>query len=79
MSPTTTDSDRRPDLGRSLQRELWARAAGRCEFRGCNKLLYVDGLTQQRSNLATIAHIVSFRPGVGPEVMRSSLLSWPKT
>lgn len=62
MSPKAADNIRRPNLG-TIERELWARAAGRCEFRGCNKLLYVDGLTQRRSNLATIAHIVSFRPG----------------
>lgn len=62
MSPSAADNIRRPKLG-TIERELWARAAGRCEFRGCNKLLYVDGLTQKRSNLATIAHIVSFRPG----------------
>lgn len=43
-------------------RELWARAAGRCEFRGCNKLLYVDDLTKKRSNLAVVSHIVASAP-----------------
>src|SRR6266571_732592 len=52
----------RPTIPEQIQRELWARAAGRCEFRGCNKLLYKDGLTQKRSNLAIISHIVAFSP-----------------
>ncbi len=52
----------RPTIPPQLQNELWARAAGRCEFRGCNKLLYKDGLTQKRSNLAIISHIVAFSP-----------------
>ncbi|TAK28172.1 MAG: SAVED domain-containing protein [Chloroflexota bacterium] len=50
----------RPRIPDQIQRELWARAAGRCEFRGCNELLYKDELTQQRSNLAVISHIVAF-------------------
>src|SRR5947207_2633788 len=54
--------DARPTIPEQIQRELWARAAGRCEFRGCNKLLYKDGLTQKRSNLAVISHIVAFSP-----------------
>ena len=52
----------RPTIPLQLQNELWARAAGRCEFRGCNKLLYKDDLTQKRSNLAIISHIVAFSP-----------------
>ena len=47
------------------ERELWGRAAGRCEFRGCNELVYKDDLTQGRSNLSTVAHIVSWTPN-GP-------------
>ncbi|MEX2375644.1 MAG: SAVED domain-containing protein [Dehalococcoidia bacterium] len=43
-------------------KELWARAAGRCEFRGCNKLIYRDDLTNLRSNLANVAHIVAASP-----------------
>lgn len=48
-----------------VQVELWARAAGRCEFRGCNKLVFRDGLTKQRSNLSVVSHIVAYWPG-GP-------------
>lgn len=55
----------RPNIPLAIQCELWARAAGRCQFRGCNELLYKDDLTQKRSNLGIISHIVSFSPN-GP-------------
>ena len=65
----------RPTIPEQLQRELWARAAGRCEFRGCNKILYKDDLTQKRSNLAIISHIVAFSlDGPRGDVVRSKLL-----
>lgn len=41
------------------QIELWAVAAGRCEFRGCNKPLYLDELTKTRDNLSIISHIIA--------------------
>lgn len=47
------------------QLELWARAAGRCEFRGCNEPLYLDELTKTRDNLSIISHIIAAEPG-GP-------------
>ena len=56
---------RRPNIPRAVQRELWIKSGGRCEFRGCNKYLYKDGVTQQPRNLANIAHIVSWIP-TGP-------------
>lgn len=40
---------------------LAAKAAGRCEFRGCNELLYEHALTGERGNFAENAHIVAFR------------------
>lgn len=43
-----------------VQRELWARAAGRCQFGGCNKLLYKSSVTQETVNAAQQAHIWSF-------------------
>lgn len=46
-------------------RELWARAAGRCQFQGCNRLLYKSPITQENVNIAEQAHIYSFSPG-GP-------------
>jgi len=66
---------KRPPIPEPTQRELWARAAGRCQFLGCNVLLYKDALTQQRSNLAVISHIVAFRPdGPRGDPVRSKLL-----
>ena len=66
---------RRPIPPQTL-RELWARSAGRCEFRGCNEPLYRDTLTQARANLAHISHIVAWSPG-GPrgDLVRSPLLA----
>jgi len=37
---------------------LWAKSAGRCEFNGCNKPLWRDGLTQFEMNFADVAHII---------------------
>ena len=51
---------RRPNIPSAVKRELWIKSGGRCEFRGCNKYLYKDGVTQQPKNLANIAHIVSW-------------------
>jgi len=39
---------------------MTARAAGRCQFSGCNKLLYKSAVTQESVNLAQKAHIYSF-------------------
>lgn len=41
---------------------LWGKAAGRCEYRGCNKLIYLDDLTKREFNQAYIAHIVADSP-----------------
>lgn len=43
-----------------VERELWARAGGRCQFSGCNELLYKSPITQEAVNLAEKAHIYSF-------------------
>ena len=42
------------------ERELWARAGGRCQFSGCNNLLYKSAVTNETVNLAQKAHIYSF-------------------
>ena len=44
---------------------LWGRASGRCQFDGCNKLLYLDTLTQGEENLGEVAHIIADSPS-GP-------------
>jgi hypothetical protein len=44
---------------------LWVKAAGRCQYKGCNKLLLRDDITQADLNAAYIAHIIADRAG-GP-------------
>ena len=41
---------------------LWGKAAGRCQYRGCNTALYSDALTKAEFNSAYIAHIVADKP-----------------
>jgi len=41
---------------------LWGKAAGRCQYDGCNKLLWLDSLTKVEFNTSYIAHIVADRP-----------------
>ena len=48
------------DISRSVETTLWGRAAGRCEFHGCNRELWKSPVTQERVNLAEKAHIYSF-------------------
>jgi len=48
------------DISRSVESTLWGRAAGRCEFDGCNRELWKSPVTQERVNLAEKAHIYSF-------------------
>lgn len=47
-------------IDRTIERELWGRSAGRCEFAGCNKALWKSSVTQERVNLSQKAHIYSF-------------------
>jgi len=55
------------DLSRSIsiatQNFLWGRAAGRCEFAGCNRPLWKSSVTSERVNIAQKAHIYSFSEG----------------
>lgn len=51
-----------PDAVRFM---LWGRAAGRCQFNGCNKSLWKNPLTQEAVNIAEAAHIYAFSDG-GP-------------
>jgi hypothetical protein len=44
---------------------LWGKAAGRCEYDGCNKSLWLDSLTKAEFNVAYIAHIIADNPN-GP-------------
>jgi len=46
----------------SVKLRLWARAAGRCEYEGCNDRLWLDSLTKTEFNAAYIAHIIADSP-----------------
>lgn len=48
-----------------VERELWARSAGRCQFRNCNRICYRSPITQAPLNISEGAHIYSFSPN-GP-------------
>jgi hypothetical protein len=56
---------------------LWARSAGRCEFDGCNRPLWRDGLTQIEMNFADVAHIIgdSFHGPRGDDVISKEYCS----
>ncbi len=43
----------------SVRIRLWGKAAGRCEYEGCNKPLYRDELTKWEFNSAYLAHIIA--------------------
>ncbi len=66
-------------IGRLVERELWARAAGRCQFEGCNRLLFKSPVTQEQVNIAEKAHIYSFSSdgprGWGPLVWNKKKLN----
>lgn len=46
-----------------VERLLWGIAAGRCEFKGCNKVLYKHEVTGNIENYAEKAHIHAVSPG----------------
>lgn len=50
--------ENRPAIPHKVANVLWARAAGRCEFEGCNELLCEDWLTGKVVNGSQIAHIL---------------------
>jgi hypothetical protein len=56
---------------------LWARAAGRCEYQGCNKSLSGDLISgAEDKNFGFVAHIVADDPhGPRGDPVRSALLS----
>jgi len=50
---------------------LWGRAAGRCEFEGCNQELYKSRVTQEPVNVAQKAHVYAFS-AAGPRGNRAT-------
>ena len=53
------------DISDTTQNLLWGRAAGRCQFESCNRILSRVPATQATRNLAEKAHIYAFSRG-GP-------------
>lgn len=53
-------SSARKKLKDAAYARLWAKSAGRCEFQGCNCLLYEDNLTGENNNHGQKAHIIAF-------------------
>ena len=47
----------------AVQCLLWGKAAGRCEFAGCNEPLWKSRVTQEQVNIGQKAHIYAFRAG----------------
>lgn len=69
-------SNRGPDPSELTLRMLCANAAGRCQFEGCNKPVFFDGLTLREFNKSNVAHIVSSSPdGPRGDILRSHQLS----
>jgi len=56
-------ANERREVPEATKRLLWGIAAGRCEFKGCNKLLYTHDVTGTVENLAEKAHINAVQPG----------------
>jgi SMODS-associated and fused to various effectors sensor domain len=48
------------NISAGVERELWGRAAGRCQFDGCNRPLYKSPVTQESVNISEKAHIYAF-------------------
>jgi hypothetical protein len=60
MAPERPTKMKSRDISSSVEAMLWGRAAGRCQFDGCNRPLWKSPVTQERVNLAEKAHIYSF-------------------
>jgi hypothetical protein len=65
----------RKSIPNKVQNVLWGRAAGRCQYAGCNKLLIGEQISGARNaNKSYIAHIV----GDSPEGPRGDAILSPK-
>jgi len=53
---------RRPKIPDDVKLKLWVFSGGRCEFPGCNKPVWRDGLTLKDDNFAHMAHLVAASP-----------------
>lgn len=50
------------NIPQKVRLRLWGKAAGRCQYEGCNTPLWLDTLTQVEFNAAYIAHIIADSP-----------------
>ncbi len=50
----------RKKINATVATTLWIRAGGRCQFPGCNKILYQNDKTLQYLNQANLAHIKAY-------------------
>jgi len=50
------------NIPEKIKIRLWGKAAGRCQYDGCNKPLWLDSLTKAEFNTAYIAHIIADSP-----------------
>lgn len=57
--------NKRPKIPDPIKLKLWVTSGGRCEFPGCNKIVWRDGLTLKEDNFAHMAHLVAASPN-GP-------------
>jgi hypothetical protein len=57
---SVTEVTRSRHIRESVRWMLWGKAAGRCEFSGCNRLLWKSPVTQEKVNIAEAAHIYAF-------------------
>ena len=70
------NSNRGPSPTSLTVHMLCARAAGRCQFKGCNSFLFSDEITLEEFNKSNIAHIVASSPdGPRGDAIRSHQLS----
>ena len=51
-------NNKRPSIPERVKLKVWTEAAGRCQFRGCNKPLWYSELTLNERNFGEMAHII---------------------
>lgn len=53
------------NIPEKIKIRLWGKAAGRCQYEGCNTPLWLDTVTKHEFNSAYIAHVIADKP-TGP-------------
>ncbi|MCB0615994.1 MAG: SAVED domain-containing protein [Lewinellaceae bacterium] len=49
----------RKNIKADVRLRLWVRSGGRCQFKGCNEVVYRNGLTLSDGNFSEVAHIIA--------------------